>query len=148
MAFGQRPIEGAFGVKLGDKLEKFESRAGYSYPMVDVQPSVPFKPFTKYTAILTPVSHRIMSIEAEGPIFSDAQQKAVVSALESTFGKGAFTDYGWWKLERQGRSISLFEPHEGGKTLLIFNDTALTAVGEKEEKIKAATDADPRSLTQ
>ena len=141
-----RPIEGAFGVRLGQVVEQFKQERDVPYPVSDLTPKVPFKPFSKYTAVLTPVTHQVLSIEAEGPLLSDAEHAAVVAALESTYGKGVVSG-GWWKLERQGRSIVLFEPHEGGKTLLIFNDDKLGKLGEAEQKTKAVHDADPRGLT-
>jgi hypothetical protein len=93
-AFAVEPIEGAFGIKLGDAFDpaKAISRASMTdgTPMYQFRPEKPFRSFSKYYVLVTPSTHKVYCIWGIGRVENTEtgkkEQAIVMQAIEEKYG--------------------------------------------------------------
>lgn len=94
-SYAKDNIEGAFGLKLGDKFEESQAIGSSSLtdgtPMLEFLPQKPFRSFNRYYVIVTPKTKLIHSIWGVGSFDKKAkcqkEQALVTAILQEKYGE-------------------------------------------------------------
>ena len=141
-------IEGAFGVKLGDKfvIGDRKPQTVDGRPMYAIEPSVPFRSLDTYYAGITPNSGLIYRIECHGMKDKGGEahreQFVLDHLLLKRFGQGATVDpkansfFTRTRIQLADRYVETTSNNMGNPKLkLVYCDTKLEAL-EKQERLE------------
>jgi hypothetical protein len=139
------PIEGAFGIKLGDKFDVASAetigKLTDGTPLYAFTPANPFRSFTRYSVQVTPVSHRVCAVWADGKFNESDEAKKerdlVLKLLVGKYGpeaKNRITFSDVKRIQSGDRYVMLSTPvvFGGGKLEVRYVDEALEKQAEKE----------------
>ncbi|MFQ5470644.1 MAG: hypothetical protein ACE5EH_10110 [Gammaproteobacteria bacterium] len=87
----EQPVEGAFGILFGEKLDvsdleqlDFDDKYGPEYAFT---PSSPYKPLTKYSVFVSPISNQVYKIKATGQLKTKKKCLAELELLEQLLSR-------------------------------------------------------------
>jgi len=153
-----KPIEGAFGLKLGDVFDAAKAVAIRSpelpTPFYEIKPAGPLPGFQGYHCTITPTTHRIISIGAAADVKTldagRAEEVRILELLEGKYGKAELSITNGrreWRITSNNRNASLTGPTAGAMSImLVYRDERMAALAIDERKAINAAKADASGL--
>lgn len=134
------PIEGAFGMKFGQRvdtgLSEIQQGARSPYRSAPFKPDALYPGLDTYAVSVTPYSHRVFEIVASATLGSEEAVSTMLSGLDLKFGPFAPDKRVGQKqpayARRDNGRIVHFEIQPGHRVVLTFRDGALTGAARAE----------------
>ncbi|MFV1976486.1 MAG: tetratricopeptide repeat protein [Candidatus Scalindua sp.] len=133
-------IDGAFGLKFGEKYKKNIGSSKGDNLDIPISPPKKIRQFKKYFASTTPITKSIYKILATSRDGDPNKFEAIAQALERKYGKPKFTQKGRYVVHRKyafvkkSRSVLLEIDLRYGDMVITYKDKNLEKISKQEEK--------------